>query len=385
MTWILPKQLHTLVSALDTEALILDLNEQSQICGQSLLARSKPSPVRTWLLRWKRENWTQHLSGRILKPSLGQSFVEKWTSSLVDTPVNHSPPLASDLELKTPDISGPSSQMELDSCSPEFASLRTSKDTSASDSEQSLKNWEASVTKRRGAYSARVKLAHLTKESGCLSWPTPQTGEDKVCMTGTQNQRMLSHAVVGLVALVSTSTDGSRQESWATPSAFDGQRPTETMEEWKIRNAKKKEQNPNLGTLHKPLTVQVTEQKNRPELLWPTHTNTGTGRVSDGKRGRDLESCITNPQAWATPRANKVHPEITEKNREQLATRNKSNLEEEIAGHCGTATGKLNPRWVETLMGLPVGWTMPSCASPVTIELTSCASLATESFRLQQH
>jgi hypothetical protein len=31
-------------------------------------------------------------------------------------------------------------------------------------------------------------------------------------------------------------------------------------------------------------------------------------------------------------------------------------------------TGKLNPRWVETLMGLPVGWTMPSCVSPVTIE-----------------
>jgi hypothetical protein len=32
------------------------------------------------------------------------------------------------------------------------------------------------------------------------------------------------------------------------------------------------------------------------------------------------------------------------------------------------SNGKLNPRWVETLMGLPVGWTMPSCASPVTIE-----------------
>jgi hypothetical protein len=34
-------------------------------------------------------------------------------------------------------------------------------------------------------------------------------------------------------------------------------------------------------------------------------------------------------------------------------------------------SGKLNPRWVETLMGLPVGWTMPSCASPVTIERMS--------------
>jgi hypothetical protein len=28
--------------------------------------------------------------------------------------------------------------------------------------------------------------------------------------------------------------------------------------------------------------------------------------------------------------------------------------------------GKLNPRWVETLMGLPVGWVMPSCQNPIT-------------------
>jgi len=29
---------------------------------------------------------------------------------------------------------------------------------------------------------------------------------------------------------------------------------------------------------------------------------------------------------------------------------------------------RLNPRWVETLLGLPIGWVMPSCASPVIIE-----------------
>jgi hypothetical protein len=46
--------------------------------------------------------------------------------------------------------------------------------------------------------------------------------------------------------------------------------------------------------------------------------------------------------------------------------------------------GKLNPRWVETLMGLPVGWVMPSCASPVTIALTNCDSSATESSQQQQ-
>jgi hypothetical protein len=41
--------------------------------------------------------------------------------------------------------------------------------------------------------------------------------------------------------------------------------------------------------------------------------------------------------------------------------------------------GKLNPRWVETLMGLPVGWVMPSCASPVTIAPTNYDSSETES------
>jgi hypothetical protein len=43
-----------------------------------------------------------------------------------------------------------------------------------------------------------------------------------------------------------------------------------------------------------------------------------------------------------------------------------------------TTNGKLNPRWVETLMGLPVGWVMPSCKSPVTIELTNSDSSETE-------
>ena len=48
------------------------------------------------------------------------------------------------------------------------------------------------------------------------------------------------------------------------------------------------------------------------------------------------------------------------------------------------ATGKLNPRWVETLMGLPIGWTMPSCTSPQTIAPMSCDSSAMELCRPPQ-
>ena len=46
-----------------------------------------------------------------------------------------------------------------------------------------------------------------------------------------------------------------------------------------------------------------------------------------------------------------------------------------------TLSAKLNPRWVETLLGLSVGWVMPSCTSPVTIEPTNSDSSATELFQ----
>jgi hypothetical protein len=124
---------------------------------------------------------------------------------------------------------------------------------------------------------------------------------------------------------------------------------------------------------------------------------TQTGFVSyhgDQRYGTKLSDAVTcgladqgNPnsigsrqESWATPRANKVHPEITEENRDHLANRNKANLEEEIAGHCGQATGKLNPRWVETLMGLPVGWVMPSCQNPIAPQGDASPSQGTGSW-----
>jgi site-specific DNA-cytosine methylase len=73
-----------------------------------------------------------------------------------------------------------------------------------------------------------------------------------------------------------------------------------------------------------------------------------------------------NPRYWASPHAN--------------CTTGAGNQGRQGGENLQTqAKGKLNPRWVETLMGLPVGWTMPSCASPVTVVLMSCACSATAS------
>ena len=275
----------------------LDLNEQSQICAQSLFARSKPSQLRIWLRKWKRDSWTQHLSGRILRLSHTNHFTDAWTSSLGDTHANPSVQPANVKVSKTRGIFGRLLQMAFDFSNPSAASLRTLKDISAWGCPTSSKTWQEWVIERRGAYSARLNAARRTGESGCSSWPTPQVGEEKVCMTGSQNQRMLSHAVIdGPLVPASSNTDGSRLESWATPrtGAIDSTRPN------------------NKGGV--PLADQVA-------------------------------------RSWATP---------------DVSDRRSDNCRQ--IGLSNQTQGKLNPRWVETLMGLPVGWTMPSCASPVTIE-----------------
>jgi hypothetical protein len=208
--WILPKQLHTSPFVPDTAALISDLNEQSQICAQSLLARSKPSPARTWLQRWKRDSWTAHLSGRILKPSHGPSFVTAWTSSLAATRANPSAQPANASEPKTHDTSGRLSQPELLQCDLVPAFLKTSTDISRWGFPTCCKTWQDWVTERRGAWRARVNAARLTSAKGSSSWPTVTANEDSYRIGGESQQSKCLSAMA---------RRGEMDVDWRTPTA----------------------------------------------------------------------------------------------------------------------------------------------------------------------
>jgi hypothetical protein len=106
-----------------------------------------------------------------------------------------------------------------------------------------------------------------------------------------------------------------------------------------------------------PLTAQVK--------TWQTAiVSTGAHRQKDGSMTDKLDQQVKN---WATPDASDRR---SDKSRQ--------------VGLSNQTQGKLNPRWVETLMGLPVGWTMPSCASPVTIAPTSCGYSETVLSRQQR-
>ena len=357
--WILPNQLKSLISASapDTEASTLDLRELSATCARSLTVRGKQPPSNSFSRAWKAGNLMRLQSGLICDPSRGQSFLTEWTSSLVATPASHSAQPVSDSEPKTSGTSGQPSQMAFGFCDPESASSKTSKDTSPLGCEKLLQSWKDSVTARRGEYSARLKLAHLTRESGCLSWPSPVASEVRQGFQDRSrgmkgSQESLTTVVLktcGPAAQANPSTHGSRQELWPTPDATGA----------------------NDGTPWEKFHASMMERRERvKQAVLEGKTEQGSGRSPN------LCAAVQNP-LWATPRTKDAEGWMMNQARADAGK-----PEDTLTGQATNrdkTNGKLNPRWVETLMGLPVGWTMSSCATPVTIEPMSFGCLATES------
>ena len=81
-------------------------------------------------------------------------------------------------------------------------------------------------------------------------------------------------------------------------------------------------------------------------------------RESKGKTSVPLylaETVRKEEQAWATPRAGKTtteNPEVWEERKKEGQV-----AKPPLAMQAG---GRLNPNWVEQLMGLPAGWTQLS-------------------------
>jgi hypothetical protein len=103
-----------------------------------------------------------------------------------------------------------------------------------------------------------------------------------------------------------------------------------------------------------------------------------TQEECNGQAGPASSSSLGSRQGlWATPRGYvQAGPDPNRVNR---PTSGGDDLVTQIAKVQSNMTAKLNPRWVEALMGLPIGWTMPSCTSPQTIAPMSCDSSAMES------
>ena len=332
--WIIPKNLPTYLYVQDTKGLVEDSEEFFQMSEKSLMWRSKPSQSQTWSRRWKRMSYIRHLSIRTLKPSHSQSFVELWTSLVQDSHVNLSLPLVAELPQKILDIYIPTSLEESQSADQLMLFLKMSKGLSVVKqpmvsrySSMSSEIWKKEVIKQRGLWSQRVKLALHTSGREFLSWPTADATNisDGVPWEISGKQLEERRARVKKAVKEGKTKAGSgrsvnlamavqREMSWATPNTIN----------------------------HLP-----PKEREAMERIYETHRK---GEKSCLKIGLQDQNKINidgkNQESWGTPKE--------QDSRAAMTDRKKSNVGEQAQNKTGK---KLNPNWVEQLMGLPVGWT----------------------------
>jgi hypothetical protein len=228
------------------------------------------------------------------------------TSYVVGTPVNRSRSQVSEKETMTLDIFGPSSEKPFASYNRTTQSWKMSEDISVSDSKKFSKTLPTSGMMRNGKLFQQALLVRHTNGKGSSLWPTPTTQERshpnlKLTPAGRRLSKngKSSHSL-GLADAVIL---------WPTPRASSAMSEDISKIQERLKNGK-------------PYKSKLEEAV----ALWPTP------RAAMGE--------TRNHNVWLRP-ADKPQ-----------------NLENRIAQRDPKSIGgKVNPTWVEWLMGFPLGWT----------------------------
>lgn len=313
----------------------MDYSELSQQLELSVMWRSKLTQSATWLRRLNRGCSISLLFTQTLKPSLGNSLIEKWISSVEASLASHLVQQEGKQETKTLDTYSHTSPKELEYANLPLFSWKMLQASSAQSLKEingktqrehlfcsmSLESWKEWAIEQRQAHSQREKWEHHTKEKEFL-YLLLEMGSQKKVLIESQN---LSEQVNLNV----------KEQNWKTP-----------------------------------LTLDVGREKN---LI------TKKGEVWKGE-GRAYRKNGTYKQITLNYQVEVIesHAILQQGALDNIGM---SHQELMLQEHC---RGKLNPRWVEMLMGLPIGWTMASCTNPLIIELMSLGYLETELYHKQQ-
>ena len=358
-----------------------DLNSLATQLASTYLWRSKPSQVRTWSTRLKNVGWLQEFCTRMLKPSHTQTFTDALTSYLRDFRASRLVQQDNAGQTMTHATSGHTSRKELDSADLPLFSSKMLMELSAHDLEgmtgktqkerpfcsMSLENWKDWVTEQRQDASQRQKRAHHTRGNDGSSWPTPQAmkGEE---ITGLENQDSLTKRMrfAGQPDPDNHSTTGNRQgfADWPTARTSDAEGgPIQTeMTDDGFRSYRSKS--------GQWFGAKLRDAAETHERNWPTPAARDPSGISGaGRQARKGNPLDTLPNAvilgnqdrknWATPIQGDAHLASSPEAAQRRLAEGKVTLSRQTGG-------KLNPRWVETLMGLEIGWVSPEPCTPTT-------------------
>ena len=394
--WILPKQIQSLISASAQvmKESDLDSEEFCQMSENSLMWRSKPSQSRTWSTRLKREKWLQLLFTRTLKPSHTESFEDKWTSLVEDSLAKDFLKQVLKKELMTQDTCSHSSQKESENvCQSSFFS-KMLKESSAQKhtkenqfSNMSSEHWKSWVTEQRQEYSQRAKSAIAMeeecrikeKESLSLGWSTPTTMDSANIQSkrkkhngGGQKpplcQEVINYPTPSVAGLVE---GGVAKNVEMTPTGFKATRENGTTYGAKLRDAVETMEQKNWNT---PIASEAKTGRtaNQDSLGRQVTQNWGTPKEQDSRAGlidrgkHNLGEQVHGMNNFPTPTSRDWKGAYSEENQKKkprnlLPNAVLTDSSQDQTNHSSNGKSqesfRLNPSWVEQLMGLPVGWT----------------------------
>jgi len=205
----------------------------------------------------------------------------------------------------------------------------------------SSESWKAWVTEQRQEYSQRLKSARLTRESesSSLAWPTASVAG---CVEGgvVSNVEMTStgfkatrESGISYGAKLRDAVETYEKKNWATPQTFDSNNIVRTPEKLAQTRAEK---NAGCMNLREQVHYPEMDHSRKAAKNWPTVTV-----------GEEKYRIKGNSQASKCLSAMAARGELGHPDQANHSTTGKSQ----------GSQGKLNPDWVEQLMGLPVGWT----------------------------
>ena len=317
-------------------------------------------PARSWSTTWKRVDWMRRLCGLIPVRSTAARGVASWISSLAVSRASRGVSPARGLARTTNGGSGRTLRDWFARYNPALSSWRTSRPSFMEDSNSYLETWPRAGSMRNGMCFALPMLVRRTCERGSSFWPTAVAQDDnkspeahmamKQRMKGGPRHAPTSLAVVarmwptavvsqagyaggnGGTTLIDAATAWAtplkaeaergrgvfqrgnptlkgQAEMWVSPTAHDGRRP-----------------GPDVGSTQRGNLKRQAE-------LWPTP-------LSRDYRSDDVEHKATH----GSPPLSRLVARMAEPGDESLES-------------APTSRRRLNPLFVEWLMGWPEGWT----------------------------
>jgi hypothetical protein len=252
------------------------------------------------------------------KTSDGETLFDL-TSYVGVTPVSRSAQQEKDKAQTTHDTCGLGLEKPLASYDPDTQSWRTYEATLVLDSQPFLGKWPASGMTQNGKLFQQPRRVPRTLENASSSWPTPTAvtrpmeGNVRLYRAKIEAGEMTEAEAEAILGKSVWEAQGRIPAMWPTPTTQEVEHPNAELTVTGRRKSKNGLSSHSLGLAD---AVQ----------MWPTPTASSWG--NEGSRNI-LDRRITDGT-------------ITPENKRQMTSGN---------------GGRLNPTWVEWLMGFPLGWT----------------------------